>query len=211
MIILQSGEPITILDGNGGSTYQLASPVSTANFAPGYGCNNALNSGSLATKLANWVNPSAYRPAPVVGPDGSTGFGNSPRNCIIGPGQSNIDFTLAKTFKLGENQNVLFRTEFFNLFNHPSFMNPTSTANVAAGSAIGEINQTVGTPRLIQFSLKYLFNRRRSALCESRAATQLHFRMARLSTALPCGSTNRLFAARISFTLAQQRVCLQSS
>ena len=157
VIILQSGEPITILDGNGGSTYQLASPVSTANFAPGYGCNNALNSGSLATKLANWVNPSAYRPAPVVGPDGSTGFGNSPRNCIIGPGQSNIDFTLAKTFKLGENQNVLFRTEFFNLFNHPSFMNPTSTANVAAGSAIGEINQTVGTPRLIQFSLKYLF------------------------------------------------------
>jgi hypothetical protein len=157
VIILQSGEPITILDGNGGSTYQLASPVSTANFAPGYGCHNALNSGSLATRLANWVNPSAYRPAPVVGSDGSTGFGDSPRNCIIGPGQSNIDFTLAKTFKLGENQNVLFRTEFFNLFNHPSFANPSSTANVAAGSAIGEINQTVGTPRLIQFSLKYLF------------------------------------------------------
>jgi hypothetical protein len=103
------------------------------------------------------VNPGAYTAAPVVGSDGSTGFGDSPRNCIIGPGQTNIDFTLAKIIKIGEHQSLRFRSEFFNLFNHPSFANPQpGLANVAAGSSVGEITQTVGTPRLIQFSLKFM-------------------------------------------------------
>lgn len=162
VIVAQSGSPITIADRNGATAYALASsPVATANFAPGFGCNNALNSGSLATKVANWVNPNAYLPAPVVpnSPDGSTGFGDSPRNCIIGPRQVNVDFTLGRGFKIGERQDLRFRAEFFNLFNHPSFQNPqfTGNANVAAGPAIGEITQTNGTPRLVQFSLKYSF------------------------------------------------------
>jgi hypothetical protein len=80
----------------------------------------------------------------------------------------NVDFTLAKTFKIGERQSLRFRTEFFNLFNHPSFQNPqfTGNADVEAGTCppvtpgscqVGEITQTNGTPRLIQFSLKYSF------------------------------------------------------
>jgi hypothetical protein len=161
VIVAQSGSPITIADSSGGTAYQLASPSSTASFASGFNCSNALNSGSLATKVANWVNPAAYVPAPVDpnSPDGATDYGNSPRNCIIGPKQVNVDFTLGKNFKIGEWGNLHFRTEFFNLFNHPSFQNPqfTGNANVEAGAAIGEITQTNGTPRLVQFSLKYSF------------------------------------------------------
>jgi len=162
VIVAQSGSPITIFDSNGASVYTLASfPVATANFAPGFNCNNALNSGSLATKIANWVNPNAYVSAPVVAnsPDSATGYGDSPRNCILGPKQVNVDFSLAKTFKIGETKSLRFRTEFFNLFNHPSFQNPLGTgyANVAAGPSVGEITQTNGTPRLIQFSLKFSF------------------------------------------------------
>ena len=166
VIVAQSGSPITDADSNGGTNYNLASyPVATANFAPGFGCGNALNHGNLATKIANWVNPAAYTPdLPVPFGDGTNGFGDSPRNCILGPKQSNVDLTLGKTFKLGERQNLRFRAEFFNLFNHPSFQNPlfTGNANVEAvnsngTSANGEITQTNGTPRLIQFSLKYSF------------------------------------------------------
>jgi hypothetical protein len=165
VIVAQSGSPITIADSSGGTNYNLASyPVATADFAPGFDCGNALNQGPLAAKIANWVKPAAYLPDPVIGPDGTTGFGDSPRNCIIGPRQVNVDFTLGKTFKLTERQSLRFRTEVFNLFNHPSFQNPlfTGFANVEATnsngtSAVGEINQTNGTPRLIQFSLKYLF------------------------------------------------------
>jgi hypothetical protein len=161
VIVAQSGSPITIADSSGGSAYQLASPSSTASFASGFNCTNALNTGGTFSKVANWVNPNAYVPAPVVpnSPDGATGCGDSPRNCIIGPKQVNVDFTLGKAFKIGENGNLRFRTEFFNLFNHPNFQNPqfTGNANVEAGSAIGEITQTNGTPRLVQFSLKYSF------------------------------------------------------
>jgi hypothetical protein len=165
VIVAQSGSPITIADSSGGTNYNLASyPVATADFAPGFDCGNALNHGNLATKIANWVNPAAYLPDPVIGPDGTRGFGDSPRNCIYGPRQVNVDFSLGKTFRLGERQSLRFRTEVFNLFNHPSFQNPlfTGNANVEATnpngtSAVGEINQTNGTPRLIQFSLKYMF------------------------------------------------------
>ena len=93
--------------------------------------------------------------------DGSTGFGDSPRNCIIGPKQFNWDFTVGKTFKFGERQDLRFRAEIFNLLNHPSFQNPLNQgkADVEAGGGteVGEITQTVGTPRLVQFSLKYSF------------------------------------------------------
>ena len=172
VIVAQSGSPITIADSNGGGAYQMASPVATATFAPGFNCNNALNTGSLDAKVANWVNPAAYVPDPLVpnaadpftsgGP--ATSYGNTPRNCIIGPKQFNVDLTLGKAFKFGERQSLHFRTEFFNLFNHPSFQNPqfTGNANVEAtnasgASAVGELSQTNGTPRLVQFSLKYSF------------------------------------------------------
>ncbi len=99
VLVAQSGSPITIFDSAGASDFTLSSsPVATANFAPGYSCSNALNSGNLQAKIANWVNPEAYAPAPVVGVDGSTGYGDSPRNCIIGPKQFNLDFTLSQDF-----------------------------------------------------------------------------------------------------------------
>jgi hypothetical protein len=62
--------------------------------------------------------------------------------------------SLAKTFKVKEAQTVEFRTEFFNTFNHPQFLNPS--ANVALPS-FGQITATSVNPRLIQFALKYLF------------------------------------------------------
>jgi len=168
VMILQSGAPITIYDPAGGTAYALAStPSSTATFNSGFSCANAPSSGSIQSRLANWVNPLAYQPDPLAptlangSPSDATVYGDTPRNCIIGPPQKNVDFTLGKTFKLGERQDVRFRTDFFNLFNHPSFAIPASTSvspivnGVGGGSA--PITSTIGTPRLIQFSLKYSF------------------------------------------------------
>jgi hypothetical protein len=62
--------------------------------------------------------------------------------------------SLAKKFTVKESQTVGFRTEFFNTFNHPQFINPS--ANVALGS-FGQIGATALNLRLIQFALKYLF------------------------------------------------------
>jgi hypothetical protein len=162
VVILQSGAPFSILDPAGGSVYALAStPSSTATFTPGSNCGNAPSHGSPESRLANWVNPLAYQPDPLATlSDGSSSdgtlYGNTPRNCIIGPPQKNVDLTLGKTFKLGERQNLRFRADFFNLFNHPSFQVPAATSVSAAGGS-APITSTVGTPRLIQFSLKYSF------------------------------------------------------
>jgi hypothetical protein len=163
VIILQSGAPFTIYDPAGGTAYALAStPSSTATFSPGYGCASAPSHGSPEARLANWVNPAAYQPDPLATlSDGTssdaTVYGNTPRNCIIGPPQKNVDLTVGKTFKLGERQDLRFRTDFFNLFNHPSFAIPSATSVSATGGGAAPITSTVGTPRLIQFSLKYSF------------------------------------------------------
>jgi hypothetical protein len=166
VLILQSGTPFTIIDPAGGSAYALSSPnLATATFTPGATCANAPSSGSVTSRLGNWVKPTAYTPdatLPIYSTTGvasqgdATVYGDSPRNCIIGPPQKNVDLTLGKTFKLGERQNLRFRTDFFNLFNHPSFANPSAPVVSAAGAS-APITSVVGTPRLIQFSLKYSF------------------------------------------------------
>jgi len=168
VIVLQSGTPFSMWDPAGGGVYALASPSATATFVPGFSCANAPSSGSVTSRIKNWVNPAAYEPDPLATlSDGTasdgTLYGNTPRNCISGPPQKNVDFTLDKVFKLGERQGLRFRADFFNLFNHPSFANPSLVNNDggAVGSAPGTgqapITSTVGTPRLIQFSLKYSF------------------------------------------------------
>jgi hypothetical protein len=165
VMILQSGAPFSIYDPAGGSAFALASPASTATFNPNFSCANAASSGSVTSRLGNWVNPNAYTSDPLAPtlsngePSDATLYGNTPRNCIIGPPQKNVDFTLDKSFKLGERQSLRFRADFFNLFNHPSFANP-ETFN-GDGGVVGDggapITTVVGTPRLIQFSLKYGF------------------------------------------------------
>jgi hypothetical protein len=169
VIILQGGEPFTLFDPNGGGAYALASPSATATFSNGYDCALASSPGGVEARLGNWVKPQAYQSDPVAtlsngNPSDATLYGNTPRNCIIGPPQKNVDFTLGKVFKLGERQGLRFRADFFNLFNHPSFANPAAPAiapvTVNGSQVLGgyaPITSTVGTPRLIQFSLKYSF------------------------------------------------------
>ncbi len=163
VLVLQSGAPFTVYDPAGGTAYALAStPSSTATFGSGFSCGNAPSHGNPESRLANWVNPAAYTPDPFAptlsngSPSDATVYGNTPRNCIIGPPQKNVDFTLDKTFKLGERQSLRFRTDFFNLFNHPSFAIP-ALASVSPAGGSAPISSTIGTPRLIQFSLKYGF------------------------------------------------------
>jgi hypothetical protein len=111
--------------------------------------------------LANWVSPAAYQPDALLplsngAPGDATGLGDAPRNCIYGPPQKNVDFNLGKIFRITESQSIRFRAEFFNLFNHPSFANP-SALDIESPSSFTQITSVVGTPRLIQFSLKYAF------------------------------------------------------
>ena len=48
------------------------------------------------------------------------------RNTLFGPGSADVDMNLTKTFKLTERAGITFQANFFNLFNHPNFINPTA-------------------------------------------------------------------------------------
>jgi hypothetical protein len=89
-------------------------------------------------------------------------FGNMGRNVVIGPGFTNVDFSLIKTTKITERVKAQFRTEFFDLFNHPNFGQPGRTAQVGSTS-FGVITNTrfpigdSGSARQIQFAVKLMF------------------------------------------------------
>jgi len=87
------------------------------------------------------------------------------RNTFRGPEFVNFDASLFKDFELSETTKIQFRTEVFNLFNHPHFALPETnllsptfgsfsrTPDVASGSPrIG-----TGSQRVIQFALKVVF------------------------------------------------------
>ena len=152
----QSGLPIRITDSAGGSAYGVATPdVATPSFAPGYTLSTALTSGPLLQRIDGYFNSAAFVPAPVVGIDGSTGFGTLGRNEFRGPFQQNWDMSIAKTWTVTESQTLKFSADLFNTFNHPVFDKPSITD--IQSPSFGRITNTVGTPRLVQFALRYEF------------------------------------------------------
>ncbi|HEY6121440.1 MAG TPA: hypothetical protein VIV66_15885, partial [Pyrinomonadaceae bacterium] len=74
------------------------------------------------------LNPAAFTtPAPGT-------FGNVPRNSLRGPNFRQADLILARRFRFTESTNLEFRTEVFNVFNHPNFDIPASRLNLALPS-----------------------------------------------------------------------------
>ena len=84
---------------------------------------------------------------------GAGRFGTLGRNVFFGPGANNWDFSILKRTRVTEAQEVEFRAEFFNLFNHAQFLNPNG--NIGSPD-FGRIT-TTRDPRILQFALKYKF------------------------------------------------------
>jgi Carboxypeptidase regulatory-like domain len=164
---IQDGGPMTIVDPNAGTIYGTASVASTAEICPGYTYGQTLSSGGLTSRLGGnsggpgYFNSSAFCSAPTGGIYGNgTGFGNSGVGVVLGPGQFNWDITIVKTTRITERQTLIFRTEFFNTFNHAQFNNPLASPApglAQLGPTFGEITSTSVNPRILQFGLKYMF------------------------------------------------------
>jgi hypothetical protein len=167
--IVQDGVPLTITNGKGGTIYGQVNP-STAEYCAGMGAGNVASAGSDKQRLGGtfggtgWFNTPAVNCAVPVALNANgtvtngTGWGDVPPSIILGPGQFNTDLSLIKTTKVGgihEGATLVFRTEFFNAFNHAQFSNPSNLA-VTSGT-FGYITSSSVNPRLIQFGLKYLF------------------------------------------------------
>lgn len=96
---------------------------------------------------AEWFNPAAY-----AVPDFGT-LGDSRRNSLRGPSYKNVDLSLMKNFPVRERLHVQFRSEFFNLFNHTNFSNPTT---LIASPNFGQILSAYPS-REIQGALKLVW------------------------------------------------------
>jgi Carboxypeptidase regulatory-like domain len=167
--IFQSGSPFSVTDSGAGTAYLgagLASATLGAELASGGSISAGTTHGDIHNRVDNgYLNGANFTTAPILDPslggDGSvTIFGNLGRNIYRGPFQQNWDFSLIKTFRLNEHQNIRFTSDFFNIWNHTNFANPPiNDVEVGTGpnSPFGKIFSTVGTPRLIQFSLRYSF------------------------------------------------------
>jgi hypothetical protein len=104
--------------------------------------------GVSSRSLDQWFNPAAFAaPRPYL-------YGNSAPNSLWGPGFNNWDLAVFKNTILHERLSLQFRSEFFNVLNHPNFDVPA--ANISARTTVGQI-RSASDPRTIQFSLRLLF------------------------------------------------------
>jgi hypothetical protein len=94
--------------------------------------------------------------------------GNVGRNTLVGPGLTNLDFSVFKNNyikRISESFNVQFRAEFFNILNHANFNVPSlgdGNTNIlngdgTANGSAGLLTQTTTDPREIQFAIKLIW------------------------------------------------------
>lgn len=184
--IFQSGIPFSVTDSGAGTGFLGAGftpGTLSGSLAGGSTLASAATTGDIHRRIDGYLNLNAFATAPLLYPAlcdpvnnsnfCATDFGNLGRNVFRGPRQQNWDFSLIKNFKLTERQELRFTTDFFNIWNHANFGNPTVNdvetifcspgvggcpANgINPSTPFGKITSTVGTPRLIQFSLRYAF------------------------------------------------------
>jgi Carboxypeptidase regulatory-like domain/TonB dependent receptor len=130
--------------------------------------------------LLSWFgNPTAFNQPCVLGSNppaptgcipltGAAALGGVTQ--VPGPGFHRVDLSFFKTIPINERFQVQFRTEIFNIFNHPNFNAPgfggngvvsiSGSTNYINPSTFGEIGSTRDAPydpRQIQFALKLVF------------------------------------------------------
>jgi hypothetical protein len=145
-----SGFPVFVIDSNATSGSGLENANDEELIRPNQTCNPVLSHPTLS----EWFNVSCFSQPPVGQ------LGNASRTPLSGPGFVNTDFSIIKHFALPrEGMRLDFRTEFFNLFNHPQFGAPGGNGSGTDfnSSTFGVINYTVNNPRLVQFALKLAF------------------------------------------------------
>ena len=155
-----SGLPFSVGNGQRWPTNWNSSDLATPNGKP---LPPSVSTGNSATGGPNiWANPAdafAAFSETMAGQSGS-------RNTIRGDGLFNIDTGVYKTFTMpySEKHKLQFRWESYNMTNSVRFdpagsINGTSTlsANLLSSSSFGKLSGQLGTPRSMQFALRYSF------------------------------------------------------
>jgi hypothetical protein len=143
--IFQKGFPIAI----SGASNNLAT---RPNFVP-----------NTSAKLAHPTKAEWFNTAAFVNPPLYT-FGNVPRTLpnVRAPGAENFDMSVSKEFPIHDETKLSFRTDAFNVFNHPELGMPGASFSAGlnglnASGTFGTITSTSIDNRQLQVALKLLF------------------------------------------------------
>ncbi|MFN2532524.1 MAG: carboxypeptidase regulatory-like domain-containing protein [Pyrinomonadaceae bacterium] len=158
IVTVLSGIPLDVITGAPGGYFGLAT-TAPAGFRPDLVTGVPLYL-HTSDKTA-YLNPAAFAlPAPGH-------FGNLRRGFVRQPGLTNVDFSVAKNWKVRERYGIQFRAEMFNLFNHTNFNGFSNTLGAGFDSSnqftgftnlggIGVLSSDRG-PRNVQFGIKFNF------------------------------------------------------
>ena len=91
--------------------------------------------------------PQAFAPNTTLGT-----FGTANRRFFHGPGINNFDMGLSKRVQITEKKALEFRGEFFNIFNHAQFLNPSGDIDGNMG-----VVTSARDPRIGQLSAKFVW------------------------------------------------------
>jgi hypothetical protein len=160
-----TGQPITTFDPHGVQT--LTGDLSGTNTGNFY-----FNPAVFTTAQVGSSSDPCGAPSPtcfpstaqVVANPALRTYGTLPRNFFRGPGRTNLDMALSKSTAITERVKLDLRADFFNVFNHAEFANPSTSIS---SSNFGRITRT-GDPanavfaadpkqRIIQIGAKISF------------------------------------------------------
>jgi hypothetical protein len=144
---------------SGNLTFQDGTPLNPVYFATDFANSgtpnrpNVVPGQSLLLPEAQRNADHFYNVAAISTPAPNT-FGNAGRDILPGPGNAVVDLALQRRFTVLEHKTLAFRTEIFNLFNHPNIGIPGPYPDF--GPFFGKAFST-GDPRRMQFALRFDF------------------------------------------------------
>ncbi len=133
IVTMESGDSLTVTNGGPGTPCP-ATDAGTSTCPTGYGSSaqdgagfdelnvtGNPNIGHFKKTALQQFNTSVFS-VPAMNVRGNSGFGT-----VRGPGQNNVDLSLAKTFPVERGLHVEFRADFFNAFNHSQWTSVNTT------------------------------------------------------------------------------------
>ena len=167
IISTNSGLPLRVLDGSGqefGQTSlgEVSEAIRTGSGSAGAGrhnvtttagCGSSANPATGGTGLNIFADPGAvcalFRPIRLSTDATSRG------GTLRGLGSWNVDVSFVKKIQLTEKTKLTFSSEFFNLFNHVNFLDPT--VSLQSPQTFGVITTQANDPRQVQLGLRFDF------------------------------------------------------
>lgn len=178
----ESGVPLTVVNGQDADSVggNLDRPLFNPSGQVGVRAVPAVASAtvnpcSVAVGATYYTNPEAGgacispSTAQYIGVLAGTGLGNLGRNTLHTPGLNNWNMNILKRVRLTENTRIEFRTEFYNIFNHPQYgqgsVSPFSPGSTGVSASV--ITSTAGRflhpefadggGRVIRYQVKFIF------------------------------------------------------